>query len=150
MHRYKSALRNRLSRKRRAFTLAEMLIVLVLIMMVGGIALTQLGDVLNTGEEKIESIKVKDSFNLPLLKYRTDTGTYPSTEQGLSALLVAPEDSADRWKGPYLKGNSALLDSWKRPYQYACPGAHNPRGYDVWTTGPDGQSGTADDIGNWE
>ena len=77
-------------------------------------------------------------------------GDYPSTAEGLAALIAAPADKADRWHGPYVENNKKLpLDPWKHDYKYAYPGTHNKDGYDLWSTGPDGVDGTPDDIGNW-
>jgi len=80
-------------------------------------------------------------------------GAYPSTSEGLQALITVPAGNADRWRGPYImvKGdqNKILLDPWGNPYQYRYPGIHNTTGYDLWSKGPDGRDGTADDIGNW-
>jgi general secretion pathway protein G len=81
--------------------------------------------------------------------YKNDTGSYPSTRQGLDALVVEPDNVAN-WHGPYLADETALHDPWNMPYQYAFPGHHNARGqYDIWSMGPDQKSGTSDDVGNW-
>lgn len=87
-----------------------------------------------------------------MMKYRMDLGSFPSQAQGLSALELPPADKAlaAKWQGPYIDSSKELLDPWKQPYHYRFPGLHNPQGYDVWSSGPDGQSGTADDIGNWK
>jgi type II secretion system protein G len=86
----------------------------------------------------------------PLQMYRISIGTYPTTKQGLEALRTAPGDlpKSAKWDGPYLDA-PVSLDPWDKPYQYASPGTHNRDGYDVWSCGPDGVSGTQDDIGNW-
>jgi general secretion pathway protein G len=66
-------------------------------------------------------------------------------------LRAAPSDLANpaKWDGPYLD-KTVPADPWGKPYQYASPGTHNADGYDVWSNGPDGVSGTDDDIGNWD
>ena len=86
------------------------------------------------------------------MKYRLDLGSYPSNEQGLFALKAPPADKAlaAKWQGPYLDTSKELRDPWKRPYHYRFPGLHNPDSYDLWSSGPDGKSGTTDDIGNWK
>lgn len=63
-------------------------------------------------------------------------------------LLVQPRN-ANNWHGPYLDPAEIPVDPWGNPYLYAYPGKHNPTGYDLWLAGPDGKSGTDDDIGNW-
>ena len=81
------------------------------------------------------------------MSYKLAIGKYPSTEEGLNALLNAPESAGDRWKGPYVR--SLPLDPWGNPYQYRYPAQKSKDGYDVWSMGPDGQNETEDDIGNW-
>ena len=126
----------------------EIVIVIALIALLLGLVVQNVGSSLSSGQEKVAEIFVKSSLEAPLLTYRTDVGTYPSTEEGLAALSKAPESAGSRWKGPYIK-NMALLDPWKKPYQYMYPGVHNPTGFDLWSFGPDGVE-SADDIGNWE
>jgi general secretion pathway protein G len=78
-----------------------------------------------------------------------DTGSYPTTKQGLSALREQP-DGVPNWKGPYVKNGAKLQDPWGRDYNYAFPGRHNGQDKnDCWTSGQDGISGTPDDVGNW-
>ena len=78
--------------------------------------------------------------------FEVDMGRYPTTQEGLSALLAPPPGSKN-WKGPYLKG--AAKDPWGHPYVYRCPGTHNPNGFDLHSFGPDGKEGGGDDIDNW-
>ena len=68
----------------------------------------------------------------------------------MNDLIDKPSDAkvAERWAGPYLESARAGR-SWDNDYKFAAPGKHNPDSYDVWSMGPDGQDGTADDIGNW-
>lgn len=138
------------SRLSRGFTLMEILIVIALLGGIIAIVVVNLGDIYGTQTAEIEKTKVKTSFDLPLQRYRMNVGALPSTDEGLKALLAAPEGKADRWKGPYLKDDKALVDSFGKPYGYRYPGTHNTTGYDLWSFGPDQQDGTADDIGNWE
>jgi general secretion pathway protein G len=94
---------------------------------------------------------VRSSLEAPLLSFRRDLGDYPTTEQGIKALIKAPEDKADQWKGPYIKvpGGKAPSDPWGEPYEYRYPGTHNTDSYDLFSKGRDKQPDTADDIGNW-
>ena len=75
-------------------------------------------------------------------------GDYPSSDEGLQALLTAPPSKADKWQGPYLEvqGGKLPLDPWKNPYQYRYPGTHNKGSYDLWSMGPDGKDGTDNNI----
>jgi general secretion pathway protein G len=84
------------------------------------------------------------------MQYKLATGHFPTTEQNLKALIAAP-DGESGWRGPYLADNikDVPKDPWGNYYQYQYPGTHNTNSYDCWSMGPDGQNGTADDIGNW-
>lgn len=138
--------------RRRGFTLMEILIVIALLGTIMGFVVMNLGDVLSGGKADIEKAKVQSngSFDLPLQRYRMKIGSYPSTEEGLQALLTAPSGKEDRWgTTPFIKDEGVLKDSYGNAYRYVSPGIHNPNGYDLWSTGPDGQDGTPDDIGNW-
>jgi len=79
--------------------------------------------------------------------FEVDCGRYPTSEEGLQALVAAPAGLAG-WHGPYLN-ISLFADPWHNAYVYRCPGLHNPRSYDLHSLGPDGLDGTEDDIDNW-
>jgi general secretion pathway protein G len=85
-----------------------------------------------------------------LTRYRINVGRYPSTQEGLRALLRRPGNlpAASVWAGPYLPG-PAPGDAWGQPLRYLSPGARNPASYDLWSFGADGVDGTGDEIGNW-
>jgi general secretion pathway protein G len=84
-------------------------------------------------------------------RYRKVLGRFPTTAEGLEALLSPPSsfaDKAEEW--PLVTGGRhALQDPWGNPFRYECPGIHNPGSYDLYSFGPDGQEGGDDDIGNW-
>lgn len=134
---------------RRGFTLLEILVVIALLGLLAGFALTKVGKLLSGGQAQIAQTFVDTGLDTPLNVYRMSVGSYPTTEQGLVALITAPEGTEASWGGPYIKGKSAPLDPWKHPYQYKCPGTNNTDGYDLWSFGPDGVE-SADDICNWE
>ena len=94
---------------------------------------------------------VKSSMEAPLMSYRSHLGDYPSTEEGLRALVSAPDGKSDRWRGPYVRRSNGRLplDPWGEPYQYRYPGLKNPDSYDIFSKGPDRKPNTSDDIGNW-
>ena len=79
--------------------------------------------------------------------YELDFGRYPSTEEGIRALIDPPQDPT-RWRGPYLKSGDPK-DPWGNSYIYRYPGQHNPSGYDLYSFGPDRREGGGDDIDNW-
>ena len=84
--------------------------------------------------------------------YRMDNSRYPSTEQGLQALLVAPTDARNYPRGGYLKNRDGLLDPWGNTFQYQSPGQHNQHTFDLWSQGADGAPGGTElnaNVGNW-
>jgi general secretion pathway protein G len=86
---------------------------------------------------------------IPLMEFRVHTGRYPTTEEGLQALIQCPPGMESKWKGPYIKTDRIPLDPWRHEYQYRHPGAHDSKEPDIWSLGPDGIA-SADDIGNWQ
>ncbi len=129
------------------FTLLELLVVMVIIgLLVGYVGPKYFAQI---GKSEIKATRAQiDSLEKSLDQYRLDTGHYPSTEQGLSALMIKPA-SESRWSGPYLKKN-VPLDPWGIAYQYKSPGEHGE--YDLSSFGKDGQPGGVDemsDIVSW-
>jgi general secretion pathway protein G len=135
----------------RAFTLLEILVVLAIIGLLVGLAVTRVGGIFGAKQEDIARLFVNSSIKTPLTAYRIDTGGYPSTAEGLQALVTAPAARAESWKGPYIEtpGGKLSLDPWQEPYVYSFPGVKNKDGYDLFSKGADKVEGTADDIGNW-
>jgi general secretion pathway protein G len=90
-------------------------------------------------------------FESALRRYYLDIGVYPTTEQGLQALIALPTNaSVPRiWKGPYMAPPIVRRDPWNHDFVYVNPGTHNTNSYDLFSAGPDGISGSKDDIGNW-
>ena len=81
-----------------------------------------------------------------LTLFEADTGRYPTTAEGLAALVQEPA-GVKNWRGPYIQ--KMAHDPRGRPYVYRCPGLHNGSGFDLSSLGPDGQEGTADNVTNW-
>lgn len=133
-------------RDRRGFTLMEVLLVLAILVILGSLAAMSLSGVM--GNANRDSAKAQIGlFKSPVERFFINTNQYPTS---LEDLVQQPSDAAlaGRWQGPYMDP-PLPLDPWKRPYQYVAPGKHNASSYDIWSLGPDGQDGTADDIGNW-
>lgn len=129
------------------FTLLELLVVMVIIGLLAGYVGPRYFAQVGKSETKAAMAQV-DAFAKALDQYRLDTGRYPSTEQGLAALVVRPA-SEPKWNGPYLK-KALPLDPWGRAYQYRQPGQHGE--FDLFSYGKDGQpGGTADaaDVTSW-
>lgn len=131
------------------FSLIEILIVIALIAVLATVTIGNLDTVFGGQQENVADIFVNQTAKIGLTPYKLDMGNYPTTEQGLQALIRPPAGKEANWKGPYLE--EIPPDPWKNPYQYRYPGSKNingARGYDIWSHGPDGTE-SADDIGNW-
>lgn len=130
------------------FTLLELLVVILIIGLLTGIVGPRFLGQINRSEAT--SVKAQiDAFDKALQAYRIDTGRYPSTPEGLKALVAAPSGDAKRWRGPYLKGD-VPLDPWGSAYEYRTPGASG-KDFDVVSLGRDrspGGSGDDADIAN--
>lgn len=136
-----------LSRTQSGFSLLEIIIALAIVALIAGVTITALSGTLGKSSEKIAKLFVKDSLKTPLMSYRIDIGSYPSTVEGLQALNTAPSGKEKRWGGPYIE--ELPEDPWGNPYQYRFPGERKgPAQYDAWSWGPDGVE-SDDDIGNW-
>jgi general secretion pathway protein G len=136
-------------RRRGGFTLMEVLLVLVILVILASFAVGAYGPMKR--KAKVDAAKAQVGlFKSPLQMYEESVGSLPTTSQGLNALRRSPGDLPNngKWDGPYLE-SEVPQDPWGHQYQYASPGSHNSDSYDVWSPGPDGVSGTSDDIGNW-
>jgi len=134
---------------RRGFTLLEIMIALAILGLLVGLSVSNFAGVFDGAQAKTAHLFVNESIKLPLTSYRIQMGDYPSTAEGLQALITAPSAHADQWRGPYLQDTKLPLDPWKEPYVYRYPGTKNKTGYDIFSKGPDKTEGTKDDIGNW-
>ena len=127
------------------FTLVEMLVVITIIGLIMGLIGPRVLNYLS--ESKVKAAKIQmQSFASALDLFHLDAGRYPSTSEGLAALVRRTPGVAG-WNGPYLKGGNVPNDPWNNPYIYRAPGEHGA--FDIVSLGSDGQeggSGTAADI----
>jgi general secretion pathway protein G len=135
-------------RRVHGFTLLELLVVMVII----GLLAAYVGPryFSQVGRSEVRSAQAQiATLRTALDTYRLDTGSYPSTEQGLAALTTRPANSV-RWNGPYLQ-RAVPPDPWGKPYQYRFPGEHGE--FDLLSWGKDGQpggTGDAADLTSWQ
>jgi len=144
----KSEIRNPRAAQR-AFTLIELLLVLVILGILAAIVVPKFA---NRGEQARQTAAKTQigAFSTALSAFEVDNGTYPRGKDGLQALIVKPND-AQNWRGPYLEEKGGIPnDPWGRPYLYECPGKRNTSSYDISSMGFDGKEGTEDDITNWQ
>jgi general secretion pathway protein G len=137
------------SRKRSAFTLIEIMVVVVIL---GILAATIIPKFVGaTGEAKVGAAKA-DIANLKsaIERFQLNMDRFPTTDEGLKVLAEPPSGEDKKWRGPYIE--EVKPDPWGRPYQYRFPGTHGRNQFDIWSFGADGaEGGEGDnaDIGNW-
>jgi general secretion pathway protein G len=133
----------------RGFTLVEILVVITIIGLIMALVGPRVLNYLSEAKSKAAQIQIS-SFSSALDLYFLDTGRYPSSSEGLAALVQRPGNIA-QWNGPYLKGGVVPTDPWSNPYVYRMPGEHGT--YDLISYGSDGTqggAGAAADILSWK
>lgn len=133
---------------RAGFTLMEMILVLAIISLLLGAGVFTMLNVVEDAKLQRAAADL-ETLETNLVRYQTMALIYPTTSQGLKALVTRPTSEPIPRKWTQKMEEIALYDPWSSPYQYANPGAKNSTGFDLWSMGPDKTSGTADDIGNW-
>ncbi len=128
-------------RRAHGFTLLELLVVIVIIGLLAAYVGPKYFSQLGKSEVTVAKAQI-DAFDKSLDTYRLDVGRYPSTEEGLNALMVAPPSAGAKWNGPYLK-KGVPQDPWGRVYQYRAPGSKAD--YEILSLGKDGQPGGTGD-----
>ena len=130
-----------------AFTLVEMLLVLVILAALAAVVVPKFAGRSQQAKETAARSQIAN-IEIALDMFETDNGYYPSGSDGLEELVEQPSN-ATSWQGPYLK-KGVPLDPWGNGYVYEYPGKQNNGGYDILSMGPDGRVGGTDDITNWD
>ena len=132
-----------------AFTLVEIMVVVIVIGILAAVIIPQFTG--TTTDAKISAAKANVSeLESAMERFNVHMDRYPSTEEGLNALVTAPPGEEQRWRGPYVK--VVRNDPWGHPFQYRAPGVHHAASFDLWSRGADGADGGEGpnaDIGNW-
>lgn len=122
------------------FTLLELLVVVVIIGLLAGFVAPRYFSQVGKSEIAVARAQI-DALEKAVQQYRLDTGRFPTTEQGLEALVKRPPDEP-KWNGPYL-GKAIPLDPWGQPYVYKHPSPHGD--YEIVSYGKDRQAGGANE-----
>jgi general secretion pathway protein G len=130
------------------YTLLELLVVLAILGFLAAVATPMVLRYLDSAKFSTAKTEVSNlSAGLDL--YKLDVGSYPTTQQGLEALVKAPQ-GVENWNGPYIKKTTNLNDPWGHPYNYRSPGQYGD--YDLYSYGPkgdEGNTGAKPPIANW-
>lgn len=140
--------RRRARRGERGFTLVELLVVLLILGLIAMFAVPQVIKYLGGAKTDAARIQVQNLSTI-LDLYRLEIGRYPTSDEGLNALLEAPAD-APQWNGPYVRNPKMIVDPWGTPYRYQFPGRHGE--FDVFSLGSDdaeGGDGESQDVTSW-
>lgn len=135
-------------RAAQGFTLIELLLVVAILAILASVVVPRLTG--STQKAKVSAAKTQvANFEGALNMFEIDCGRFPTTEEGLRALVEQPPSAKDWKSGGYLPKQTIPVDPWGNAYQYSSPGKHN-KDYDLWSVGPDGQDGSEDDVKNWD
>ena len=130
------------------FTLIELMLVLVILATLAAIVLPKFTG--RSQQAKVTGARTQiANFETALSTFEIDLGRYPTTTEGLRALVQKPSSNATEWQRPYLDRGDIPKDPWGNDYEYRYPGQNNEYGYDLYSVGPDGKLGGDDDITNW-
>lgn len=136
-------------RDKGGFTLIELMVVMIILGLLAALVAPKVFNKLGKANTNAAYAQI-ELLGTALDSFRLDVGRYPTTSEGLEA-LIKPVSGVDGWNGPYLKKNEIPLDPWQKPYHYECPGSHGE--YDLYSYGKDnseGGEGENSDLASWK
>ena len=139
-----------MGQSRNGFTMIEIMLVVIIIGVLAAMVVPNLSGRGTQARVAAAKADIEANLTAALDLYELDNGHYPTTEEGLTALIEnsASGNDDDNWNGPYLKKKRIPLDPWRREYIYVSPGSHNTEEFDLSSYGIDGVE-SSDDITNW-
>ena len=133
---------------KKGFTLIEIMLVVIIIGVLVAMVVPNIAGRSEQARNTAAKTDIESNLATALDLYKLDNSSFPTSAQGLGALLSEPS-GATKWSGPYLKKKKVPKDPWNREYVYAYPGTHNKDSYDLASLGADGVE-SKDDITNWD
>ena len=137
-------------KRQNGFTMIEIMLVVIIIGILAAMVIPNIAGRGKQARVAAARADIEANITTALDLYELDNGQYPTTEQGLMALIQKPSSSPvpENWNGPYLKKHRVPLDPWGKEYAYLSPGTHNKEEFDLFSYGADGVE-SQDDIVNW-
>ena len=137
-------------RRSAGFTLIELMVVVIILGILAATISLQLAGTTQDAKRNRARVDI-GTLSTAIDTFQLHMDRYPTTEEGLNALMTSPSDAQEHWRGPYLRDLNN--DPWGHPYLYRFPGRRGPRTYDLWSRGADnadGGEGPNADVTNWE
>ena len=128
------------------FTLLEILVVIAILGLLIGLVAPNVLQRLGGARVNVAQQQIAGGLGADLDIYKLDVGTYPTTEQGLAALVEKPSDAVG-WSGPYIKGGKVPLDPWNHPYSYREPSSRPKHDYDLCSAGSSARTDSTGEAG---
>lgn len=136
-------------RNRSAFTLIELLLVLVILGVLAALVVPKFTGTSERAKKQAADTQINSNFRTALAAFEAECGRFPTTDEGLKALIEQPQ-SIKGWTHAYLDAMAVPNDPWGNPYVYRCPGQHRTDSYDLYSTGPDGLDTGGENLNNWK
>lgn len=140
-------MRRNVHQRRNAFTLIELLLVMVILVVLAAVVVPKFADRSKQARENAAKADIA-AISTALDAFEIDNGRYPTSEEGLGSLIANP-GNLPNWHGPYISKSGTPTDPWGTPYNYQYPGSHKQNSFDLYSYGADLREGN-DDFTNWD